>query len=252
MDEMKRETHQNAGLVRKLYKTFLFGVGGSATLEATYVKAYANDDPLIGIVSGDVMDTPPTVFVRRNGADVPVTLEPALEYVRFGTEMDMPALWTDVRMHGKASTLAARIVGLSPTVPSTSVEIGTEARRQLGYAAFIWSQPEIDRAIERTLRRLGDVRVKDASGNVINDAPINVVLMAGFAGGVGAGSMLPAISLVKAVMHRIGLPVHRSLFTIFGVGASAFPLTDLRLSNAFETLHDLELAQKKGVTLCSD
>lgn len=228
----------------------LFGIGGAGNAILASANAHADGDPAIAFIGVDVVADPPAVYVKRNGSAVAVSLERRLQYIRAGVDMDVAKLWTDARRSHRARTLAARIVSRSRTAPPSSVEIGTEARRQLGFAALAWSRAEIELAVERAVRRLGDVRLTDAAGNVVTQAPMNVLFVTGIAGGVGSGMIFPMIGIVKQVMARAGIPLHRSLFSLLAVGPSAFPQTDLRLSNAFETLRDLEIAQRRAVVLC--
>lgn len=232
--------------------TLMIGAGGGGNRVLAYANAYSDGNPAVAFIGVDVVADPPTVYVKRGGRDVAVSLDRGLQYIRAGVDMDLAKLWADARRHDRMRTLTARIVSRSRTAPPSSVEIGTEARRQLGYAALAWSRPEVERAVERAVRRLGDVRLTDAVGNVVTQAPMNVLFVSGIAGGVGSGMIFPLIGLVKQVMERAGIPLHRSLITLLAVGPSAFPPTDLRLSNAFETLRDLEIAQQRGVVLCND
>ena len=133
-----------------------------------------------------------------------------------------------------------------------SVEAGTKARRRLAYAALEWSRVEVERAVERSLRKLNDVRVKDRHNIVVENAPINVVVIASLAGGVGSATAFPMAGIVKEAMDRLGTASHRSMFTLFAVGADAFNETRLRLSNEYDTLTDVEAAQRRGVVLCDD
>ncbi len=241
------------GLDDVLYpaKTLASSVGGSACLVGTHLKALADGDPAIAFLGLDVMANPPVVMVNDHGIQRPIRFEREIEYVRLGAGMDLAATWASLRTHpGRRSSLA-QVLGRSRRPPPASVEIGTEARRQLAYAAFIWSRAEVEVAVERSLRRLNDLRLRDRNGAVITDAAVNVLIVGSTAGGVGSATALPMAGLVKQVMERIGMPVHRSLFTYLAIGPSAFPPNEHRLSNSFETLRDVELSQRRGVVLCN-
>ncbi len=237
-------------LILQPVKTMVAVSGGAGMLTGTYVKANADGDPAFAFVGADVMAMAPTVMFNDGTRVRPVQFERELEYVRLGADMDLAAAWATLREHGAARSDLAHVLRRLRGAPPASVEIGTEARRLLAYAAFLWSRREVEAAVERALRRLSDVRLKDRNGTIIDNAPVNVLFIASTAGGVGSGTIYPFAGLVKQVMDRLGMPVHRSLFSYLAIGPSAFPPTEQRLSNSFETLRDIELAQKKGVVLC--
>jgi len=234
-------------------KTFFVCCGGTGNEVGVNVKAIMHQNDPVAFVGIDVMPSAPTVMKPVNAGSQAVSFQPGIEYIRIGVDMDLPRLRAELRTHRqRRQHLAWLLDGLSTSITAQSVEAGTKARRRLAAAALEWSRTEVERGVERALRRLNDIRAKDRSGRVVENAPINVVVIASLAGGVGSATVFPMAGIVKSTMDRLGAAAHRSMFTLFAVGADAFNETQLRLANEFETLADIEAAQRKGVVLCDD
>lgn len=205
--------------------------------------------PGLAFLAFEVMPDPSVVIarIRRDGTG-PVALEPRLEYVVIGEGLDPPHLSYTLRGgHGTNDDLR----WLLDQQPSgrfvKSLEKGTEGARAYGYAAYLWSEDEIEDAVAATLRRLNDVRLADGTGGRIAGVPVDVFVTGSDAGGVGSATALPVCGLIKRTMHRLGMSVHRSFFAYVVIGPEAFPETTMRLANACGALGDLAVAQVKGV-----
>lgn len=234
-------------------KTMVVCAGGTGNETGVNLKVITHPDDPVVFLGVDVMPTAPTVFVPDGAGSRAVTFEAGVEYIRIGVDMDLPRLRAELRAHpGRREHLAWLLHGLPASMIAQSVESGTKARRRLAAAALEWSRADVERGVERAFRKLNDVRVKDRAGKVVENAPINVVIIGSLAGGVGSATAFPIAGIVKSTMDRLGAPSHRSMFSLFAVGADAFNETSLRLNNEYDTLADIEASQVKGVVLCDD
>ncbi len=232
-------------------KTIIIGIGGLGTLTATYVRAAAGDDPGVASIGFDVMNPPPAVVTHSDHGDTITTLELGREYIVLGRDLDPPHLSAVLRERAGGDVFRW-LLGRQPGGRFIkSVEIGTEGERSYGFLALLWSQREVEELLKNVLKRLNDVRILDGAGDTVADTPINVVFVGSTAGGVGSAIVLPLCGLVKEAMDRLGIGTHRSLFTYFAVAADAFDETPQQLANSYETLTDIAIAQKEGLTICS-
>lgn len=232
-------------------KTIVFGTGSYGTLVATYVKAGAGDDPAIACIGLDVMNDPPAVVTHSDQGDTITMLELGPEYIVLGRDLDPPHLSAVLRERAGSDVFRWLLDRQPGGRFIKSVEIGTEGERSYGLLALLWSQPEIEKLLKRVLKRLNDVRILDGAGDTVADTPINVIFVGSTAGGVGSAIVLPLCGLVKEAMDRLGIGTHRSLFTYFAVAADAFDETPQQLANSYESLTDIAIAQKEGLTVCS-
>lgn len=232
-------------------KTLVVGCGGTGVLAATYIKAGMGDDAPIACIGLDVMADPPAVIARDDAGATVTTLEMKREYIPLGRDLDPPHLSAVLRERPGRDVFRS-LLSLQPGGRFIkSVEIGTEGERIYGYLALLWSQRDVEELLRQVLRRLNDLRVVDGAGDTIADTPINVIFVSSTAGGAGSGIVLAVCGLLKEAMDRLGIGVHRSLFTYFAVAADAFDETPQQLSNSYETVTDVAVAQKEGITLCS-
>lgn len=242
-----------ASITLQPVKTMFVCGGGTGNEVGVNLKAISHPDDPVAFVGVDVMPAAPTVLVENGDGVSAVTFQAGVEYIRIGVDMDLPRLRAELRAHpGRREHLAWLLDGLSASIVAQSVESGTKARRRLAAAALEWSRADVEHGVERALRKLNDVRVKDRGGQVVENAPINVVIIASLAGGVGSATAFPMAGIVKSTMDRLGAASHRSMFTLFAVGTDAFNETRLRLNNEYDTLADIEAAQAQGVVLCAD
>jgi hypothetical protein len=232
-------------------KTLVIGTGSYGTLVATYVKAGAGDDPAIACIGLDVMNGPPAVVTHSDHGDNVTVLEVRREYVVIGRDLDPPHLSAVLRERAGGDVFRWLLNRQSGGRFIKSVEIGTEGERSYGFLALLWSQREVEELLKQVLKRLNDVRVIDGAGDAVADTPINVIFVGSTAGGVGSAIVLPLCGLVKEAMDRLGIGTHRSLFTYFAVAADAFDETPQQLANSYESLTDIAIAQKEGLTVCS-
>lgn len=244
------------GTARGSRKTLFVGVGGSGVETVTYVKAHqvarsGHVLPSTAFVGLDVLDGPPLVTVpaEEDGTPIPVALVPGREYLAIGKDCD-PRHLSEI-LRGSRS-LRPTLRSLLDRQPGgrflKSLDAGTEGERSYGYLAYLWSETEVEDMVAASLRLLNDLRLAHEPGAVATDSPINVVVTGSEAGGVGSAIALPVCGLIKRTMARLGMSVHRSLFTYVSFGPEAFPETTLRLHNAFEALSDLAIAQREGIT----
>lgn len=232
-------------------KTIIIGVGSYGTLVSTYIKAGAGDDPGVVCVGMDVMNDPPPVVTHSDNGDKVTVLEAGREYIVLGRDLDPPHLSAVLRERA-GSDVFRWLLNRQPSGRFIkSVEIGTEGERSYGLLALLWSQREVEELLKHVLKRLNDVRVLDGAGDTVADTPINVIFIGSTAGGVGSSIVLPVCGLAKEAMDRLGIGTHRSLFTYFAVAADAFDETPQQLSNSYESLTDIAIAQKEGLTICS-
>lgn len=231
-------------------KTLLIGVGGTGVLVVTYLAACMPDDAPIGVLALDVMSEPPAVIVKSDENDGVHRLEMKREYVPIGRDLDPPHLSRMLRERRGDEALRELLAKQPGGRFVKSVEIGTEGERIYGYLALLWSQREVEQALRRSLRRLNDITARDGAGEMMRDMPVNVVIVGSTAGGVGSAIVLPVCGLVKQAMDRLGIGTQRSLFTYVAVGAEAFDETQQQLSNSFESLTDVAIAQGEALTPC--
>jgi hypothetical protein len=230
-------------------KTFIIGLGGSGTRIATYIAAGAGSDPSVACLGIDVMGEPPAVIARDDEGVSARMLELKREYVPIGRDLDPPHLSAVLRQRPGKDVFRWLLAKQPGGRFIKSVEIGTEGERIYGYLALLWSQREVAETLRQVLKRLNDVRLVDGVGNTV-DAPINVVCVCSTCGGAGSSIALAVCGLVKDMMDRLGIGVHRSLFTYVAVAADAFEETTQQLANSYESLTDLAVAQREGLTLC--
>ena len=258
MDEMTQDatilerwkTDGSAGPIVRA-KTLIVGCGGTGVIVATYIKAGMGDDASTACVGFDVMSDPPVVVSRDDAGEVVTRLEMKREYIPLGRDLDPPHLSAVLRERPGQDVFRWLLSRQPGGRFIKSVEMGTEGERVYGYLALLWSQRDVEELLRQVLRRLNDVRVMDGAGEAIADTPINVIFVGSTAGGAGSAIVLGVCGLVKEAMDRLGIGVHRSLFTYFAVAADAFGETLQQLSNSYETVTDVAVAQKEGITLCS-
>lgn len=231
-------------------KTLVFGVGGTGVLIATYIAAGARSDPGVACIGVDVMGEPPVLIVRGESGGVGYALEMKREYVPIGRDLDPPHLSSVLRQRAGRDVFRWLLEKQPGGRFIKSVEIGTEGERAYGVLAWLWCQRDVEEATRRALKRLNDVRLTDGVDDSIADTPINVLVVGSTCGGVGSSIALLACGLVKETMDRLGIGVNRSMFTYVAVAADAFDETTQQLSNSYESITDLAVAQKEGLTLC--
>ena len=245
--------HKNAELpAGSNGRTLAIGAGGAGTLAVTHLKAlhlsrFGRVRPGARFLGFDVMETPPIVSVP--GSSISANLEPGIEYCQIGEGCDPTRLSQMARVADGVNPELRRLIDRQPDGRFTkSLQTGTEGERLYGLLAFTWSVAQVRRAIVRSLRAINDLRLPGSNG--ATSAPgvsLQVMILASLAGGVGSSIALPLCGEVKKAMDDLGMDVHRSTFIGVYFTPDCFPETELRLANAFETLNDLNLAQKEAM-----
>lgn len=234
-------------------RSLIVCVGGSGCLYGAFVKAgfveqHGQVPGNIALLGFDVMAEPPVVMMRRDGgANSPVTLELNVEYLPLGKDLDPPRVSELLRQRPHLRPALHWLLSRQPGGRyARSLERGSEGERSYGLMAFKWSELDVESLVERTLRRLNDMRL-GAGDEPRRRGISNVFIVGSEAGGVDSAIALPVAGLIKRAMWRLGLSLQHCLFVYAAVAPEAFPETQLRLSNAYETLADVAVAQREGV-----
>ena len=237
--------------------SLLCGVGGSGVTLVTYVKAlhlarFGDSHPGTEFLGLDVIEGPPEVAIagRQDGPPLDaVSLEPGLEYVQIGEDCIPPRLSQEMATRRDFRPDLRVLLERQPGRRyAKSLENGTRGERSYGELARRWSAAEIRSALRDTLGRLNDLRLRRVDGRVAApSASLQIIIAASLAGGVGSAVALPLVGEIKRTMNGLGMDVSGSTFIGLFFAPEAFPRTVLRLSNAFETLRDIAIAQKEGV-----
>ncbi|MDI6872041.1 MAG: tubulin-like doman-containing protein [Bacillota bacterium] len=237
--------------------SLMCGVGGSGVTLVTQVKAlhrarFGESHPGTGFLGFDVMEEPPVVSVTagHDGTQArAVGLEPGLEYVQIGEDCIPPRLSQEMAMRRDFRPDLRVLLERQPGRRyAKSLENGTRGERSYGELARRWSAAEIRSALRETLGRLNDLRLRRTDARMAApSASLQIIVAASLAGGVGSAVTLPLVGEIKSTMNALGMDVSGATFVGLFFTPEAFPRTVLRLSNAFETLRDIALAQKEGV-----
>jgi hypothetical protein len=260
-NERASESHSSSdsreGDSQRVQRPALFiGAGGSGVLTVTYLKAlFLSRIRVIpagaGFLGFDVMDSPPTVMIPpidAGGRGSQVRLKTGIEYCPIGQECDPARLSSAFHSGSDHNHAIQRLIERQPGGRlMKSIQAGTQGERLYGLLGLTWNLADVRRLLSSTLRRLNDLRLP-RDGDHGAAIALQVVVVGSVAGGVGSAVVLPLCGEVKRAMHVLGMDVNRSTFVGICYTPDAFPETQLRLSNAFDTLNDFAIAQKEGVT----
>lgn len=239
-------------------RTLAIGAGGSGVLTVTHLKAlylsrFGRVRPGTKFLGFDVLELPPVVAApARPAGDTEaraVRLEPGLEYCQVGRDCEPTRLGALYRNNPDLNPRLQKLLEQQPDGRFTkSLQSGSQGERLYGLLALLWSLPEVRRLLLSTLRALNDLRLPGEERTPGAASIATQVTIAGsVVGGVGSAIALPLCREVKRAMDLLGMDVHQSTFIAVCFTPDCFPETALRLANAYDTLNDFAIAQKKGV-----
>jgi len=221
-----------------------FGTRLTTATKAEVVQHFGYVPANVRFLAFDVIAVQPVVTLP---AGQQVQLETGLEFIQLGHGAS-PALLRKRKEEGRLDPWLAELIDLQPAGHfARSLENGSENERLVGHLALRLSANEVRRAIRRAVSEVASTMTASNNGSTAAaEAPI-VIIAASVAGGVGSSVALPLAGEVRRAMQRLGMNVESVLLISVLALPEAFPVTRVRLSNAYDTLRDLETVQKRGV-----
>lgn len=221
-----------------------FGTKLVTATAAEVIQRFGVMPPNVKFLAFDVMPVPPVVKLPSQAA---VQLQTGLQYLQLGQGAS-PALLRKRKDEGRLDPSLAELVDLQPGGHfARSLENGSENERLVGHLALRLSRNEVRRMIRRNVTEVAATTAPTPAGSTASaEAPV-VIIAASVAGGVGSAIALPLAAEVRRAMQRLGMNVEAATFVAVLGLPECFPVTRMRLSNAFDALRDIELVQRRGV-----